>query len=494
MSLKPLPQTTARITPHKAKTSELNQGTLGVGSIVFMVIAAAAPLTVIGGALPIGIATGNGAGYPAMYALSGIVLMVFSVGLVTMSRRISEPGAFFSYVESASNRRWGIGTAFLAMLTYTVVQFAIYAYLGAQLSLLLTHIGVNLPWWIPTLTIVAIVGFLGYRDIELSSKALGAALIAEIAITLIVVVGIILAGGSNGLSAETFTPQAIMSGTPGVGLMLAFAGFIGFESTTVFRNEAKNPDRTIPRATYIAIAIIGLLYTLSGWAIVEAWGAENIAAIAAENPEEMVIITATRYVGPWAGVAVQILLLTSLFAAALSFHNVLTRYQHAIAKKGCLPQSVSLVHPIHNSPHISSLLQTLTIVVFTLCSLIAGLDPVLEIFTWFSGLATFAIVVLMIMVDIAIIKYFRSHPAGKDPFFHRIGAPCLSLIGLSVACFFITANLVSLVGGDSQVAWALALSVPLSVGSGWLCAALTPDPTMQLLTPEELPKNYAKHA
>ena len=39
-------------------------GTLGVGSIVFMVVAAAAPLTVIAGTVPLGIAAGNGAGVP----------------------------------------------------------------------------------------------------------------------------------------------------------------------------------------------------------------------------------------------------------------------------------------------------------------------------------------------------------------------------------------------------------------------------------------------
>jgi hypothetical protein len=39
-------------------------GTLGVGSIVFMVIAAAAPLTVIAGTIPLGVGAGNGAAFP----------------------------------------------------------------------------------------------------------------------------------------------------------------------------------------------------------------------------------------------------------------------------------------------------------------------------------------------------------------------------------------------------------------------------------------------
>ncbi|AHI21527.1 APC family permease [Corynebacterium vitaeruminis] len=451
----------------------LNAGTLGVGSIVFMVIAAAAPLTVIGGGLPIGMVSGNGAGYPAMYAVCAAILLVFSVGLTTMSRRIREPGAFFSYVEAATDRRLGMGTAYLALLTYTAIQFSVYAFLGVQLANVVALTGLELPWWVFTLAMVAVVGLLGYRDIELSSKALGVALVGEIAITLAIVVGVVIKGGAHGLDMASFEPSTIASGTPGVGLMLAMAGFIGFESTTVFRSEAKDPERTIPRATYAAILIIGVFYTLAGWAIVEAWGADNVLAAAEADPEGMVIATAVNYVGPWAGVVVQVLLLTSLFACVLSFHNVITRYQHAVAIRGCLPAAVASIHERHQSPHISSIVQTATVAILTLASVAIGLDPVMQLFTWFSGLATFTIVVLMLIVDVAILVYFRTHPAGKDNAFKRIYAPILSLVGLGIACFFIVTNLVSLVGGNVSVAWALGLSAPVSFLVGWAFAHAT---------------------
>ncbi len=46
------------------------RGNLGVASIVFMVVAAAAPLGVIGGVVPLGIAQGNGAGFPATFIVA----------------------------------------------------------------------------------------------------------------------------------------------------------------------------------------------------------------------------------------------------------------------------------------------------------------------------------------------------------------------------------------------------------------------------------------
>ena len=48
-------------------------GRLGPVAIVFMVVAAAAPLTVVAGTFPIGIAAGNGAAYPGSYLTSDTV-------------------------------------------------------------------------------------------------------------------------------------------------------------------------------------------------------------------------------------------------------------------------------------------------------------------------------------------------------------------------------------------------------------------------------------
>src|SRR4029079_7839281 len=73
------------------------RGNLGVPSIVFMVVAAAAPLGVIGGGGPLGIAGGNGAGFPATFVVSTIILLLFAVGFTALTPYVQEAGAFFSY-------------------------------------------------------------------------------------------------------------------------------------------------------------------------------------------------------------------------------------------------------------------------------------------------------------------------------------------------------------------------------------------------------------
>jgi NADH:ubiquinone oxidoreductase subunit K len=50
-----------------------------------MVVAAAAPLGVIGGVVPLGIAQGNGAGFPATFIVATVILLLFSVGFTAMT-------------------------------------------------------------------------------------------------------------------------------------------------------------------------------------------------------------------------------------------------------------------------------------------------------------------------------------------------------------------------------------------------------------------------
>ena len=422
-------------------------GSLGVTAIVFMVVAAAAPLTVVGGAAPLGIFLGNGVGYPAMFAISAVVLLLFSVGLATMAKHVPKPGAFFTFVGYGLGRPMGLATAYLALLTYTTIQVAVYGYMGYVLEVTVTGLGgPDLPWYLYTLAVIGLVGILGYRHIELSSKVLGVMLVGEILIVLALVAAVVASGGAEGLSLAPFEPANIVSGAPGVGLMFAIAAFIGFEATAIFRDEAKNPSRTIPIATYVAVIGIGVFYTLASWALVMAWGPSGVVEAAAADPGAMVIITTLNYLGPIGEVIINVLLITSMFACVLSFHNVITRYQHSMSTAGVLPRRLGDVHHRHLSPHTSSLVQTATAAVFIVAFAVLGLDPVLAVFTWFSGVATLAIAILMAITSVAVIVYFTRKRQGVASLWHTVIAPTLGLIGLVGSAVIITAYFPMLVG------------------------------------------------
>lgn len=422
------------------------QGSLGVTAIIFMVVAAASPLTVVGGAAPLGILLGNGAGFPALYAISAVILLLFAVGLAAMTRHVPKPGAFFTYVGYGLGRSTGLAAAWTAMLTYTTIQVSVYGYIGYILSVTVTSLGgPAITWWVYSLLTVALVGVLGYRHIDLSSKVLGVLLVAEVGIVLVLVAAVVISGGAQGLSLAPFEPANVVSGSPGVGLMFAIAAFIGFEATAIFRDEARDPNRTIPRATYGAVIGIGVFYTLASWALVMAWGPDGVLGAAAENPGTLILRTVAQYLGIVGEVTVNVLLITSMFACVLSFHNVLTRYQHSMAGAGVMPDRLGAVHDRHLSPHTSSLVQTITSVVLIAIFALFQLDPVLQVFTWFAGVATLAIAVLMAVTSVAVIVYFARTRQDRR-FWNTVLAPALGFIGLILSAALIVLYFPLMVG------------------------------------------------
>jgi amino acid transporter len=427
-------------------------GKLGPTAIVFMVVAAAAPLTVVAGTFPIGIAAGNGAAFPASYIVCTAVLLLFAVGFTAMARHIRGAGAFYTYIAHGFGRHVGLGAAFLALLSYTAVQGGVYGYIGATLGdLVSSHGGPSVPWYVYALVMMAITGFLGYRHIELSGKVLGVLLICEVGIVLVINIAVIGHGGAQGLSTAVLHPGNFFSGAPGIALIFALAGYIGFEATAVFRDEARDPARTIPRATYVALLVIGGFYALSSWALVTAWGDAGSVTEATNNPATMLTETANRYVGSVAGDLVQTFLITSLFAALLSFHNVLSRYIFSLGNTRALPERCGRSHVRHDSPHIASVVQTVSALVLVVASVAAGLDPVTQVFTWFVGAASVGIVVLMTLTSAAVVVYFRRSRFDTRPW-NTVVAPSLGFVGLAILSVMTAINLPLLVGGSDTLA------------------------------------------
>lgn len=440
------------------------RGSIGIPGIVFMVVAAAAPLTTVAGSLPVMIATGNGAGAPLAYIIAAIVLLLFSVGFVAMSRSVTDAGAFYAYVRRGLGNAPGVGAAGLAVLAYTTIQAALYGLAAATVqSLVVSYGGPDLPWWLWAFFLMLIVAFLGYRSIDLGAKVLGVVLVAEVVVVLVLVVAIFAQGGAHGIDAQSFTVKEFTSGSPGIALMFAIGSFVGFEATAIYGEEARNPRQTIPAATYIAVGGIGLLFAISSWAIILGFGSDQVAAAAQEDTAGLTFIAATQYVGQGLSDVMMIMLVTSLFAALLAFHNAISRYLQALARSGYAPAWLVRVHPTHGSPSAGSLTQSATAVVLVGAFALAGADPVLQLFTWMAGEAIVAILLLMSLTSVAVIVYFRRE--GGDSIWRTRVAPTLGAVGLIGITCVVLAYFTTLIDGSRSLA-AIFLAVIVAVFIG----------------------------
>ncbi len=435
--------------PERAVTGRL-RGSLGVASIVFIVVAAASPLGVIGGPVPLGIAFGNGAGFPFTYLVATAVLLLFAVGFTAATPFVRSAGAFYAYVDRGLGRAAGLGTAFAALLSYLALEAGVFGLLGPAVDGLLQSYGLPaVQWWVYALVGFVVVSALGYFNIELSTKVLAVLLIAEVLIVLALDAVVIFGGGGpEGYSAGVFDPAQILSGAPGFAILFAILSFIGFEATAVFRDEAKDPDRTIPRATYISLIAIGVFYAVSSWALISANGQSGIVQNATDNAGTILATTAETYLGTVGGHLIQVLFATSLFACILSFHNIATRYFFSLGRKGIVHAGLATAHPKFGSPARASLLTSGIVLVLVAVAVALQLDPITQFYTWLGGISSVGVVLLLVITSVAVLGIFRKDSHSLSAWKTTI-APVLGLIGLVAFLAVILLNLPVLVGEAS---------------------------------------------
>lgn len=436
----------------KAHTS-LKPNSLGTASIVFFVVAAAAPLTAIVGAAPLAFGLGNGAGAPSAYVIAGLVYLIFAVGFTAMSRHMSNAGAFYVFVASGLGKSWGSVAGGITLLTYMAIQIAVYAFFGVVMAGIGSAAGIQLPWWAWTGACIILVDLFSTRSIEFSGKVLGLCMLGELAVLIILDATILFQGGGpEGISFASFSPQAVFSSGLGISLLFAVASFIGFEATVIFSEEAKNPRRSIPAATYIAVMLITAFYAFSAWCMVIAYGPSAIKDVANGDLSNLFVNTAAIRVGDWLKLAMTALLVTSLFACVLAFQNTISRYLFALGRDGLLPKALGTTDPIHQAPRRAC--RSYTVGAFSLVGLAAllQLDPYTVLYSWLSAGSAVGILIVQLLVCLAILKFFAVDRRDATLWQSRV-SPIASIIGLGGFLLLALSNLPLLTGNDTWKVW-----------------------------------------
>ncbi|MCY9876919.1 APC family permease [Vibrio natriegens] len=450
------------------------QGKLGVASIVLMVVATAAPLTVMVASSPLMIMMGNGVAAPFDVLVATVIMLLFTIGFVAMSKYIDNAGAFYAYIQKGLGRSVGLGAASLAVISYFLILIALQAYMGYSIASATNNLlGISLPWWVYSLIIVGIIAFLGYRDIELSSKFLSIALILEISVVLVVDAVIFFDKGVTGIEQSAFHISNIISGSPGLGILFAIFSFIGFESTVIYREEADNPDKTIPRATYISVVSIGIFYVISIWLFVSGIGEENLTSYAELHGTDIYLALTEQYMGIVFMDLMHVLLITSLFACALSLHNIVVRYKYTFGRFGLISKKFYSVHEKYRSPHYSSFFLSVISVVSFVFLIAIQADPVTQIYAWGAMSGTLGYMTILCLTCLAVISFFMKNRNGENKF-QVFLAPVLGFLGILTCLSIAVSNLPDLIGGDNAKSVStLVVALLIAVFVGGFIAAQT---------------------
>src|SRR6202521_1173719 len=199
----------------RGDVSTLRKHAVGLPGVLFLTVTGSAPISAMLFNTPFVVGFGNGLGGPAAFLFATIVLTIFSVGYVAMSRKVTTAGGFYSYISHGLGRELGLGTGFAAVVAYSVFEASLAGGFAYFLQLKLADIGnstgqgwigqIQWPWL--ALFMVVLISLISYFDVRISVRVLGVFLIGEILFLLIF--DVFMIGRGITTSGTAFTIESL---------------------------------------------------------------------------------------------------------------------------------------------------------------------------------------------------------------------------------------------------------------------------------------------
>lgn len=323
---------------------------------------------------------------PLSFLLAGIAAGLTGLCYAELSGRFPEAGGGVAYVKR------GFGSDRLAQLVGIATTLAIIIAAASIAHGTVQYLRILVPWPPTVLITLLIAGFtaiaiLGVRESVGVAAVMGA----------VELIGLLVAIVAGLLGASNFhLPELIPASLPGwtavlAGAFTAFFAFIGFETLANMGEEAKDPQRTLPRVIVAAVALSVVLYVTVAFVAVlgESQSATPLLAIFSGRSALAFAVIGTVAVAN--GVLVHIVMLARLF--------------YGMAQNGQLPSILGRVHVRVQTPVSATLLSGILILLTAVALPFEQLLAIVNLLT----LAVF------VVVDLAL---WRVHQSGQSTTAH----------------------------------------------------------------------------
>jgi len=355
-----------------------------------------------------------GAAAPLAYLACAVVMGLVVLCIAQAGSRIALTGGPYAYVEATFGRYVGF---LVGVLLWVIGSTAIPGVAG-----LFADAGASLVPAIGTLggraiflgVIFALVMWVNVRGVKQGTRLNVVLTIAKLAPLALLLVGGLASARSANLRWTHGMPGASDLARASVILVFAYAGV---ESALVPSGEVRDSARTVPRAVFLAMGIVTLLYV--GLQV----AAQGVLGAALPGSTTPLADAAGRIFGAWGVVMISAGFMISAFGYLSGMMLAVPRALFAFARDGILPRSLAAVHPRFHTPWVAIVVQT------TICWVLA----VLNSFETLAIIANVSAALVYIGCAAAAWKLTRVPVArGADSFSIPGGAlvPLLAIVAL----------------------------------------------------------------
>jgi amino acid transporter len=308
--------------------------------------------------LPADVAAALGPSAPFAYIVCAVAMGLIVLCMAEAGSRVSLTGGPYAYVELAFGPFIGFLTGVLLWMLGTTAAAAVSTVFVTNAANLIPALDTGFGRALLLAVVFAIVATINILGVKQGSRLNAVSTVAKL-LPLFVLVAV---GVSAVRPANIAIQQMPSTGTIlGSAIVLLFA-FSGIETALVPSGEVKDPARTVPRAIFIAMAGITLLYILLQ---VVAQGILGPDLATSRTP---LADAAGRAVGPWGRGLLRGGVVVSTFGYLSGMTLALPRALFAFARDGFLPRPLAKIHPRFHTPHLAIVLQAAIILSLALSS------------------------------------------------------------------------------------------------------------------------------
>jgi amino acid transporter/nucleotide-binding universal stress UspA family protein len=345
------------------------------------------------------------------FLLNGIVTTFTAMSYAELGSAFPEAGGGYLWVKEGLGGANGFLSGWMSWFAHAVAgslyglgfgHFAVKMWNLAGIPLL----GISEGMWVLGFTTLIIAFFttVNYRGASETGMVGNVVTIAKVIILgLFVIFGLIALAQVDNWS-QRFSEDFLPNGSGGVliAMGLTFIAFEGYEIIAQSGEEVVDPKRNIPRAIFVAISIVVVIYIAVAFVSIGAIDPPDGLLpheFLGEKKETAIVEAAGQFMP-----AGMVLLLISGLASTMSALNATTysssRVSFAMGRDHNLPNVFARIHPVRHTPHLAVILSGLFMVTM------AWLLPIEDV----AASADIMFLLLFLQVNLAVMTLRQKMP------------------------------------------------------------------------------------
>lgn len=303
-----------------------------------------------------------GAAAPLAYVVCAIAMAFVVLCFAEAGSRVASTGGPYAYVERAFGPFAGFAVGWMLWLVGTIATAAVATIFADSTQRMIPALGSGAGRAGLMIAMFAVVTAVNVRGVQFGARLnMVSTVVKLVPLGLLIILGLFALEPAN----VAWSGAPAVSDVTRASVFLVFI-FAGIESAMVPSGEVRDPGRTVPRAVFIALAVVSVVYLLVHIA------AQGVLGDSLAGNKSPLGDLATALMGRGGGIMIGLAIVLSTFGYLCGMILAIPRALFAFARDGVLPGALASVHPTFKTPWIAIMVQAALSLALALSS---GFEP-----------------------------------------------------------------------------------------------------------------------